>query len=257
MRRVIFNQKGGVGKSTITCNLAAISAVEGKKTLVIDLDIQCNSTQYLLGEKITDSDQTIAHYFKDCLGLGLFGGGKEGLENVIHETPFPNLYIIPAHPDLEALQSRLDSRYKIFKLKEALEKLEGFDHIYMDTPPILNFYSQSALIAAEKCLIPFDCDTFARDALYTLLNSIAEVKADHNPDLHIEGIVVNQYQKQANLPRQLVEALINEGHPVLESKISPSVKIRESHSQSSPLVHYAPNHKLTDEFQALYAEIHQ
>ncbi len=257
MRRVIFNQKGGVGKSTITCNLAAISAVEGKKTLVIDLDIQCNSTQYLLGEKIADSDQTIAHYFKDCLGLGLFGGGKEGLENIIHETPFPNLYIIPAHPDLEALQSRLDSRYKIFKLKEALEKLEGFDHIYMDTPPILNFYSQSALIAAEKCLIPFDCDTFARDALYTLLNSIAEVKADHNPDLHIEGIVVNQYQKQANLPRQLVEALINEGHPVLESKISPSVKIRESHSQSSPLVHYAPNHKLTDEFQALYAEIHQ
>jgi len=257
MRRVIFNQKGGVGKSTITCNLAAISAVEGKKTLVIDLDIQCNSTQYLLGEKITDPDQTIAHYFKDCLGLGLFGGGKEGLENVIHETPFPNLYIIPAHPDLEALQSRLDSRYKIFKLKEALEKLEGFDHIYMDTPPVLNFYSQSALIAAEKCLIPFDCDTFARDALYTLLNSIAEVKADHNPDLDIEGIVVNQYQKQANLPRQLVDALIGEGHPVLESKISPSVKIRESHSQSSPLVHYAPNHKLTEEFQALYAEINE
>ena len=255
MRRVIFNQKGGVGKSTITCNLAAISAVEGNKTLVVDLDIQCNSTHYLLGEKITDSDKTIAHFFKDSLGLGLFGGGKEGLDNIIHETPFPNLYIIPAHPELEALQSRLDARYKIFKLKEALEKLEGFDQIYMDTPPILNFYSQSALIAAEKCLIPFDCDTFSRDALYTLLNTVAEVKSDHNPDLHIEGIVVNQYQRQANLPRQLVEELINEGHPVLEPKISPSVKIRESHAHSSPLVHFAPNHKLTDEFRALYMEI--
>lgn len=255
MRRVIFNQKGGVGKSTITCNLAAISAVEGKKTLVIDLDIQCNSTQYLLGQRIEESDNTIAHFFKDCLGLGLFGGSKEDLSAVIHETPFPNLYIIPAHPDLEALQSRLDARYKIFKLKEALEKLEDFDHIYMDTPPTLNFYSQSALIAAEKCLIPFDCDTFAREALYTLLNAVAEVKADHNQTLEVEGIVVNQYQKQANLPRQLVEELIQEGHAVLEPKISPSVKIRESHSVAQPLVHFAPNHKLTEEFRALYMEI--
>ncbi len=257
MRRVIFNQKGGVGKSTITCNLAAISAVEGKRTLVIDLDIQGNSTQYLLGHKVTEADKTIAQFFKDCLGVSLFGGGaKGGLESAIHETPFPNLFVIPSHPDLEGLQSRLDSRYKIFKLKEALEKLDGYDAIYMDTPPILNFYSQSALIAAEKCLIPFDCDTFAREALYTLLNSIAEVKTDHNPNLEVEGIVVNQYQKQANLPRQLVEELINEGHKVLESKISPSVKVRESHSSSQPLVHFAPAHKLTDEYRALYVEIH-
>jgi chromosome partitioning protein len=256
MRRVIFNQKGGVGKSTITCNLAAISANEGKKTLVIDLDIQGNSTQYLLGHKIDDTDQTIAHFFKNCLGVSLFGGGKGGLETAVHETPFPNLYVIPSHPDLEGLQSRLESRYKIFKLKEALEKLEDFDAVYIDTPPILNFYSQSALIAAERCLIPFDCDTFARDALYTLMKTIAEVKADHNETLEIEGIVVNQYQKQANLPRQLVEELINEGLLVLKAKISPSVKVRESHSHSQPLIHYLPKHKLTDEYRALYAEIH-
>ncbi len=256
MRRVIFNQKGGVGKSTITCNLAAISAVEGKRTLVIDLDIQANSTHYLLGHKITEADETIAHFFKDCLGISLFGGKKVGIDAAIHETPFPNLFILPSHPDLEALQSRLESRYKIFKLKEALESLEGFDAIYIDTPPILNFYSQSALIAAERCLIPFDCDTFARDALYTLMNSISEVKADHNHNLEIEGIVVNQFQRQANLPRQLVEELIAEGQPVLEAKISPSVKVRESHSVSSPLIHYAPSHKLTDEYRALYAEIH-
>ncbi len=255
MRRVIFNQKGGVGKSTITCNLAAISAAEGNKTLVIDLDIQGNSTQYLIGQKITDADKTIAHFFKDCLGISLFGGSKDGLDATIHDTPYENLYVLPSHPELEALQSRLESRYKIFKLKEALETLEGFDTIYIDTPPILNFYSQSALIAAERCLIPFDCDTFARDALYTLMNSISEVKSDHNENLEIEGIVVNQYQKQANLPRQLVEELIAEGQPVLEAKISPSVKVRESHTESSPLIHYAPNHKLSDEYRALYAEL--
>ena len=257
MRRVIFNQKGGVGKSTITCNLAAISAVEGKRTLVIDLDIQGNSTQYLLGQKITDSDKTIAHFFKDCLSISLFGGNNTtGLESVIHETPFPNLYVIPSHPELEPLQGRLESRFKIFKLKEALEKLEGFDCIYIDTPPILNFYSQSALIAADRCLIPFDCDTFSREALYTLMQALTEVKADHNQNLEIEGIVVNQYQKQANLPRALVEQLIAEGLPVLNSMISPSVKIRESHSESKPLIHYMPTHKLTIEYMALHAEIH-
>ena len=166
MRRVIFNQKGGVGKSTITCNLAAINAVEGKKTLVIDLDIQGNSTQYLLGKKVSESDKTIALFFKDCLSLSLFGSNNtSGLDSIIHETPFPNLFVAPSHPDLEPLQGRLESRFKIFKLKEALDKLEGFDAIYMDTPPILNIYSQSALIAANKCLIPFDCDTFAREAL--------------------------------------------------------------------------------------------
>ena len=257
MRRVIFNQKGGVGKSTITCNLAAISAVEGKRTLVLDLDIQGNATQYLLGGKVEDSDTTIAKFFKDSLSLGLFGGNQSGLESVIHETPFPNLYIIPSHPELEPLQSRLESRYKIFKLKEALEQLQGYEAIYIDTPPVLNFYSQSALIAADRCLIPFDCDAFSREALFKLMHALAEVKADHNQSLEIEGIVVNQFQKQANLPRQLVEELIELGHPVLDSKISPSVKVRESHSESKPLVHYAPYHKLTDEFRALHFEITQ
>ena len=255
MRRVIFNQKGGVGKSTITCNLAAINAVEGKRTLVIDLDIQGNATQYLLGDKVIDSDQTLARFFKETLSLNLFGSSEVGLEGIIHETPFPNLFIVPSHPELEPLQSRLESKYKIFKLKEALDMLEGFDTVYMDTPPVLNFYSQSALIAADKCLIPFDCDAFSREALFKLLNALAEVKADHNRNLEIEGIVVNQFQKQANLPRQLVEELIGLGHPVLETKISPSVKVRESHSDAKPLIHYAPNHKLTDEFKALHIEI--
>ena len=252
MRRVVFNQKGGVGKSTITCNLAAINAVKGKKTLVIDLDIQANSTHYLLGKKVTDSDQTIALFFKNCLSLSLFGGGNTtGLEGIIHETPFPNLYVIPAHPDMEPLQARLESRMKVLKLRDALDELSGFDSIYMDTPPVLNFYSHSALIAADKCLIPFDCDSFSREALYNLMQTIAEVKADHNSKLDIEGIIVNQYQKQANLPNQLVDALIAEGLPVFDAMISPSVKVRESHSASQPLVHFVPKHKLTDEYNAL------
>jgi chromosome partitioning protein len=255
MRRVIFNQKGGVGKSTITCNLAAISATLGRKTLVIDLDIQGNSTQYLLGAKETDANQSIVRFFKDCLSLGLFSGQKTKIETLIQETPFPHLSIIPAHTDLESLQGRLESRYKIYKLKEVLDTLDNFDDIYIDTPPILNFYSQSALIAADKCLIPFDCDAFAKEALQSLMTALAEVKTDHNQQLDVEGIVVNQFQSQANLPRQLVAELLKAGYPVLKNKISPSVKVRESHTYAQPLIHYAPNHKLSEEFKALYAEL--
>ncbi len=88
------------------------------------------------------------------------------------------------------------------------------------------------------------------------MQSVAEVKADHNQSLEVEGIIVNQYQRQANLPRQLVDELIAEGLPVLTAMISPSVKVRESHFASQPLIHYAPTHKLSDEFRALYAELH-
>ncbi len=257
MRRVIFNQKGGVGKSTIACNLAAVSASQGKKTLVIDLDVQGNSSHYLLGDKVADPDATIAYFFKEVLSLNLFGKSEnEGLDSVIHETPYPNLYIIPSHPELEPLQGRLESRYKIYKLREVLDTMGSFERIYIDTPPVLNFYSRSALIAAHRCLIPFDCDAFSREALYNLLAVIAEIKSDHNANLEIEGIVVNQFQGRANLPQQLVNDLIESGLPVLHTRLSSSVKVRESHSFSKPLIHMAPAHRLSDEFRALHQEIH-
>ncbi|MFM8443339.1 MAG: ParA family protein [Methylococcus sp.] len=256
MRRVVFNQKGGVGKSTIACNLAAISAAEGKRTLVIDLDVQGNSSHYLLGDKVADADATIACFFRESLSINLFGKGQnESLKDQIHESPFPNLFVLPSHPELEPLQSRLESRYKIYKLREALDHLTEFERVYIDTPPVLNFYSRSALIAAKSCLIPFDCDAFSREALYTLLAALAEIRADHNPDLEIEGVVVNQFQSRAKLPQQLVDELLSQGQPVLETKLSPSVKVRESHSMSRPLIHYVPEHKLSEEFRALHREL--
>jgi chromosome partitioning protein len=136
-----------------------------------------------------------------------------------------------------------------------LEALSGFDRIYIDTPPVLNFYSRSALIAANSCLIPFDCDAFSREALFNLLNSLAEIRADHNPDLEIEGIIVNQFQGRAKLPQQLVDELTAQGQPVLNTKLSSSVKVRESHSVSKPLIHYVPEHKLSQEFRSLHKEL--
>jgi chromosome partitioning protein len=255
MRRVVFNHKGGVGKSTITCNLAAISAAGGVRTLVVDLDPQGNSTQYLLGKPEGELEPTIAGLFEQALGFPL--QPKEP-EEFVHRTRFEHLDVLPSHPKLFELQVKLEARYKIFKLREALTQLDRrYDVIYIDTPPALSFLARSALIAAHGCLIPFDCDAFSRRALYGLLDDIGELRADHNAGLVIEGIVVNQFLPRARLPQRLVQELLTEGMPLLEPYLSSSVKIRESHERATPLIYLAPKHKLTQEYIALHARLEE
>lgn len=250
MRYVVFNQKGGVGKSTITCNLAAIGAQQGLRTLVVDLDPQGNSTRYLLGAGADDPADGAAEFFDHVLKFAL---RPRDFAEFVAGTPWDGLDLMRADPRLEDLQAKLESRYKIYKLRDALEALaEDYDRIWIDTPPALNFYTRSALIAAERCLIPFDCDEFSRRALYGLLESVGEIQADHNQALRIAGIVVNQFQPRANLPQRTVQELIDEGMPVLQPYLSASVKIRESHERATPMIHLDPRHKLTLEFLALH-----
>ncbi|MAA73678.1 MAG: cobyric acid synthase [Salinisphaeraceae bacterium] len=252
MRRVVFNQKGGVGKTTILCNLAAISASRGLKTLVVDLDAQCNASQYLLSSGDLQAAAGTADFFEDSLARGK---SKRTLDEFITPSPFENLSVMAAHPDLEEIRVKLEARQKIYKLAGALEKLEGFDAMYIDTPPALNFYSRSALIAATNCLIPFDCDDFARQALYTLFDNIEEIREDHNEGLIIDGIVVNQFQTQAKLPARVITELREEGFPLIDTQITSSVRVKESHDASVPLIHGAGSHKLTQQFVALYDEL--
>lgn len=243
MPLVVFNQKGGVGKSTITCNLAAISASQGLRTLVIDLDPQGNSSSYLLGDTAAEDHPNVAGFFESSLSYS-FRSVKPS--EFIVATPHEGLDLMPSSPNLNELQTKLESRQKIYKLREALEQLaETYDRIYIDTPPALNFYTRSALIGASGCLIPFDCDEFSRKALYTLMDNVQEIRADHNPDLVVKGIVVNQFQPRANLPQRMVNELIEEGLPVLQPYLPSSVRIRESHELSLPMIYLDPNHKLT------------
>ncbi len=254
MRRVIFTPKGGVGKSSITCNLAAISAQQGHRTLVVDLDTQGNSTEYLLRKPSSELRDTVEDLFEQSLSINFLS--KKGPESYVHPTRFANLAVLPSGAGLDFLVSKLEARQKIYKLREALKELgRSFDRIYLDTPPAVSFYTRSALIAAERALVPFDCDSFSRKALYQVLETIAELREDHNPALSVEGIVVNSFQPQAKLPRRLMDELVAEGLPVLGTYLSASVKMRESHDQREPLVHLAPTHKLTLQFLELFDTI--
>ena len=171
-------------------------------------------------------------------------------------TPWDNLHLMASSPLLDEMHGKLESRYKIYKLRDALQEIAAdYDAIYIDTPPALNFYTRSALIAAEGVLIPFDCDDFSRKALYGLLEVVKEIRADHNKELKVEGIVVNQFQPRASLPQRTVQELVDEGLPVLEPYLSASVKIKESHEQAKPMIHLDPKHKLTQEFVRLHERI--
>ncbi len=249
MKRVVFNQKGGVGKSTIACNLAAIGAARGRRSLVVDLDPQGNASHYLLGSTPEPPALSLADLFDQILNFKL---RPRKIDEFAAATPFDNLWVLPSHPGLEELGPKLESRYKIYKLKEALDGLDGFDDVWIDTPPAYNFYTRSALIAADRCLIPFDCDSFARKAIYALLDNVEEIRADHNPTLAVEGIVVNQFLSRSRLPQRVVAELLEEGLPVLPRHLSASVKVRESHEACAPLIHLLPGHKLTREYVELY-----
>jgi chromosome partitioning protein len=252
MKRVVFNQKGGVGKSTITCNLAAIGAARGLRTLVIDLDPQGNSSHYLLGEA-ADPDLTLAGFYDQILNFRM---RPRKTREFAQPSPFENLWVMASHPDLEELGAKLEVRYKIYKLREALEEIDDdFDQIWIDTPPAFNFHTRSALIAADRCLIPFDCDTFSRRAIYSLMQNVEEIRADHNRKLSVEGIVVNQYLSRSTLPQRVVAELVAEGLPVLPQHLSSSIKVKESHEACRPLVHLLPGHKLTLEYLALFESL--
>jgi chromosome partitioning protein len=251
MRRVVFNQKGGVGKSSIAVNLAAASAKAGLKTLLVDLDVQGNSTHYIVGE-CSEPLPGVEDFFQNQLSLY----SREPISSLIHQSVYDNLSFMPSGRGLLELEHKLESRYKMYKLKEALSELmDDFDRIYLDTPPALNFFSRSAMIASDRVVVPFDCDTFSKQALYQLTETVEEIKADHNPDLILEAIVPNQVPARAKLPQQLIAELKADSLPVSSTTLSSSVVMRESHEKAKPLVYLSPKHRLTQEFEALFQEL--
>src|SRR5262249_19330320 len=211
-----------------------------------------NASEYLLGDEARNGLAGAIDFFQQTLQMSIF---SKPLSDFVHPTPFDRLSILPSRAELDDLREKLESRHKIYKLREALDEIDHYDAVYIDTPPSLGFFTLSALIAADSCLIPFDCDAFSRQALMSLLANVNEIRADHNRKLKVEGIVVNQFQSRASLPQKLVDELRTEKLPVLDTHLSSSVKVRESHEAAMPLIALAPRHKLTQEYVALYDEL--
>ena len=254
MIRAVFNRKGGVGKSYIACNLAAVSASQGYKTLLVDLDTQSNATSYL-GHDGRDDVAGITENFYSQIS---FSYRDFKPNDYVRSTAFDNLFLISSDQALKDIEQQLESRHKIYKLRDFLQELStDYQRIFIDTPPAFNFFSLSALIAADRCIIPFDCDAFSRDALMDLQMTLQEIREDHNPDLEIEGVVINQYLSRARLPQAAVEELQQGELNILQPYLSSSVKMKESHAMQKPLVNFALKHKLTQEFIQLFDNLEQ
>jgi chromosome partitioning protein len=249
--RVVFNLKGGVGKTTLTTNLAACAALSGKRTLLIDSDPNANATGHLVrGDRAPE--RTLADFYESSLGLSLFRTSL--VDYVTSVTRLPGLHLVAGDRRLDDLRPKLESRHKINKLRDGTFGLH-YDEIFFDTRPVLDFYTLACLIAAHEVIVPIDCDAFSVQAAKDVRAAVEEVRQDHNRELTIAGVVVNQYQRSTRHAGRMVGELRRLGFRVLEPFIPASVKVRESHSEASPLVVAHGQHAVARSFKELFTVI--
>lgn len=226
----IANQKGGVGKTTTSVNLAAALGVLEKKVLLIDADPQANATS---GLGINVDDVTIGSYQV----LEHTVSAKEA----IMVTQSPNVSIIPAHIDLVAIEIELvDKQQREYMLKVAIEDIkDDFDYILIDCAPSLGLITLNSLVASNSVIIPIQCEYFALEGLGKLLNTIKSVQNIHNPDLDIEGLLLTMFDSRLRLSNQVVDEVRKHfSTMVFDTIIRRNTRLGEAPSYGETIISY-------------------
>ena len=246
----IANQKGGVGKTTTTINLAAALAEAGKRILVVDLDPQGNASTGL-GIEVEDREFTTYDLLLD-----------DSLpQDVIQRTETDGLLIVPATVDLSSADIELFSNEKrSFLLHDALRQPAmdqfEFDYILIDCPPSLNLLTVNAMIAAHSVLVPLQSEFFALEGLSQLMLTIREVRQSGNKQLRIEGVLLTMYDRRNNLSQQVEsDARSNLGDLVFQTVIPRNVRVSEAPSFAMPVLSYDPTSKGAQAYRDLAAEL--
>jgi len=226
----ISNQKGGVGKTTTCTNLGAALGQLGKKTLIIDMDPQANTSS---GLRYTEAEDTIYDVLL----------GNISITHAIRRTEEDSVWLIPSNKSLVGGEMEFrDVDDWHFLLRDALKDVDGYDYILIDTPPSLGTLTIMSLVAANSVIVPVQCEYYALEGLTQLIKTIMLVRNSYNPDLKIEGLLLTMFDRRLNLSKQIEEEVRRHfGRKVFNTVIYRSIRLAEAPSFGLSIVKYAPD----------------